>query len=424
MFLLLIEKRLKMTTDLKYSPSTYIVQRAPARFGLNQVDYQRRANCVISMALRKIEETPKTETDLSGLFFELLSDFEKVRQKIALDHGSEFAERFGTRRDREGTQDHYYTFLDSVYEEYGKKILQSFAEKMRSMNLEKKSSEKKVIREEGSCMNKMYSFELEILESTEIARLGWDRPPEEEKLKDFPGALFQKREKQGYLSQEDAAIFKQKLKEFKTKHPDAYKHTRMSSYLIKLQSEFPSPPVVLKDGKPAITGNGANLKSFFALATLRLEVETEDPLDATKTKKSLFGFSQYLTWLYRDFHRDPVDRMLEFSTVMLCHQDNYLIESSLKEISKIFAKCILSERTNLQEIKNLCALFRLYFANCMPDERGSVAEAEWFETTMYQFHRYFIKYKNDKLVDLEAFHLLPPKFMEQYEKMVEISEAQ
>jgi hypothetical protein len=94
--------------------------------------------------------------------------------------------------------------------------------------------------------------------------------------------------------------------------------------------------------------------------------------------------------------------MKKSSKVLILHQDIYLIEAMLKDLSKVFAELILWDGKDLQELKQKMGLFRYLFANAMPYIRGSAAIAEWYEHLIYKYHNVNFKYKTGVSIDCEA----------------------
>jgi hypothetical protein len=179
-----------------------------------------------------------------------------------------------------------------------------------------------------------------------------------------------------------------------------------------IQKNYPSPRMVfLESGFQSREGKDENLKSFNVVATSRIKVNGKS-----------YAASQYITWLYRDFQTDPLTRMKECSKVVIMHQDKFLVEETLKEISKIFAKIVLWDKKDPQELKETMAIFRRYFAHAMPKERGSAAEAEWYERMLYLSHDYLVTYNNKVMIDLEALtSTLDSNFVADYPAMIKLT---
>jgi hypothetical protein len=393
-----------------YNGSSYIIDQNPGKYGGYQRDYQEQARSAIAMGSRKITEAPKERSALIELFFQILDDFAKRRQSIAKEHDTPDWEQFGCRRYLEG-REFYHTILDHEYQRYNAKPLSWLADKMQPFSLEQRGSSKLTRRGEESSFNRNIFWEVEILESNTLEQLQWSSLPKTSSLPpEYPVDLEKKRFDEGGLSSEDQKEWRDHLKRFKERYPDVYKRIKMASYFNELQKNFPSPnpsdplDLLMKEG---------NLKSFFALGTIRLEVEGK-----------MYAVSQVLTWLYRDFKQHPIERMKKNSTVMILHQDVFLIDATLREIAKIFAQAVLCDKKELNELKSRIALFRYYFAHAMPFERGSAAIAEWFETALYAHHQLILHYNREKMVDLEALTTYSlSEFVEKYDSMIELTEA-
>ena len=92
--------------------SNYIVAQNPNKYGGKQEDYTRRANEAVNTCVHKINEGVCQNRDLTVLFFEILNFLAKDRQTTAKGHGTKNWEQFGRRRDIDGTEDVYWTYLD------------------------------------------------------------------------------------------------------------------------------------------------------------------------------------------------------------------------------------------------------------------------------------------------------------------------
>jgi hypothetical protein len=373
--------------------SSYIIDRQPLKFGGQQQDYQKRIQALVTWGARQIKEATKEEQPLVQLFFRLFDHFSEQRQKIAIAHRNANAEEFGTRRDLKGANEFYHTILSHEYSEYNVKILAFLAPYLRQMSLEKNQDSRKSKKIEDVYHDRTSSLEIEILENKELINRKWivalnskdECPP----LFVAISPLRERRIAGEKLDPDELQMMKQGIQQLKEKTPTLYKQHKMGSYLSTLSNEYPSPKVTRRpNGTFDINGEEKNLKSIFVLATARLTVNGK-----------MFATTQYLTWLYRDHVSHPVDRMLESSTVMLLHQDNFLINDTLQEIAHIFANTVLASKDLFKARANL---FRYYFAHNMPCDRGSSAISEIFEMALYEARDLSITYNPKKLVDLEA----------------------
>jgi hypothetical protein len=392
----------------------YMINRRPGKYGGQQEDYQRRTRALMAWGARQIKETPKEEKALVQLFFRLLEHFCKERQAIAQAHHTHHAEQFGRRRDLAGKKDFYHTILDEDYQEYNPKILAILAQHMRDMPIEKKNvnqKSKKTVEDTSS--GGLSTLEIEVFENEELINLQWLKPAAVNELPpDFPVHLMDKRDKEKDLSPAEWQTFRQAVKKMKEANLPLYKRMKMAAAFTEMQKNFPPPQKFpQKDGTCQFIGKEGNLKSFFVLATVRLRIN-----------EKMYAVTQYLTWLYRDFATHPIDRMLKDSTVIVLHQDNFLIDDTLQEIARLFAKALLSKEGDFDELTRNVGLFRYYFASDMPCERGSSAISEYFEGSIYGAQDLEVTYHSKKQVDLEG--LTSPfvsLFLKNYESMVKLT---
>lgn len=389
------------------SPSTYIIDRNPGKFGGQQADFVARSRAAIAMGLRKISETVKDEKNLTDLFFTLLNDFEALRGEIAHAHGTKDADKFGRKRAEDGVSDHYFTYLDQEYGDYGRKLLLLLQGHLRGMKIERKSPGREIKKIEDPTTGS--TFEIEVLDYDDLVRHHWHAPIASEHLPEgFPIDLLEKKAQSQTLKPAERRKLRGAFRQFKESAPELYKRFKMNTLILQIQHDFPSPKVTqLPGGGHHIDGEEGNLKSFYVLGTARLMVG-----------EKRFATTQYLTWLYRDFSMHPADRMLRDSTIMVIHQDVFLMQETLQEIARIFAKAVLWDRQDLNDLKRQVGLFRAYFAHNMPCERGSAAMGDWFEALLYAMHDYEVEHEHKKMVDLETLTTpLLSVFLKNYEAM-------
>lgn len=188
------------------------------------------------------------------------------------------------------------------------------------------------------------------------------------------------------------------MRQLKTEHPAWYNQLNMRRILGAMNEAFPSPRILsLERGE--CEGNPGNLKCIYAIGTLRLQIGS----------KRLFALSRYVTWLYTTYNTDPVERMVKYSKVFIVHQDTFLIDETLQEISRVFSEAILwdKEKDSLQTLMDTVALMRFLFAHCMPSGRGDGAIGDWLELTIYRYHGFSkTRYAPDRLPCFEALSTL------------------
>lgn len=381
------------------SCSTYIVERAPLKYGGHQKDYQQKFQSLVSWGAKQIRETPREEAALVELFKGMFTHFSEKRQEIAFAHRTPAADKFGIRRDTCGTREFYHTILTDEYKEYNAKILAVFEPHLRSMSLEKNETSQRSKKIEETLGDISSTLEIEIFEHQDLTKLKWlDYVTEDECPAEYIAiSPLRERARAGEnLNRDELRAMKQGVKVLKEKKPALYKRSKMGAMFLELNSEFPPPKkiqqpngTIIIDPSPANLRLEGNLKSFFMLATARISVKGKN-----------YATTQFFTWLYRDLKTDPVDRMLKHSKVILIHQDNFLIDDTLQETAKIFAKAVLAP--DKDKFKIQANLFRYYFAQAMPCERGSSAMGEMFEGSLYGARDLSITYNPKKQIDLEA----------------------
>jgi hypothetical protein len=171
---------------------------------------------------------------------------------------------------------------------------------------------------------------------------------------------------------------------------------------------------VYKKAKLFVWVNRNNQLSKFSITdhiymTLRIEVDGK-----------MAALSQFVTWLQRDGIKDPIVAMKTHSSVLLVHQDLFLIETMLKEAARLFKSALTCDRADLKTLKGRVALWTTVFDNAMPFDRGSSAVSEWFQQAIYRALGYRLTYKPGKLVNLEVLTKPFPQVVQEYDSMVEL----
>lgn len=171
--------------NIVYSPSTFIVDRDPHKFGGDQKEYLRRSQEAIAGAAARIKTAVAEGQDLTQIFFVILEEFCKKRAEIARDaeknrktpvlflhrQDPDKVDQYGRRRDTKGGSDFQTTILDESYDAYGKKLLATFRTKLFEMETQKLSKHKW----SDECGAVKSSLEIEILENTELQKRKWLR---------------------------------------------------------------------------------------------------------------------------------------------------------------------------------------------------------------------------------------------------------
>jgi Avirulence protein len=362
--------------------STYIVSREPLKFFGGQEYWNRRSHEVVQKAAGEIGEALSLGSDLSQLFFRLLTGFSLQRGEIAREpyrilgiepHPQDCY--FGKRRDRVGKKFAYLTPLEKEYDAYNQKVLGSFRDKLKKMG----AATKKVSQDTFEGVET--SLELEVLQIPELMERGWLQHIDTRELPaGFPVHLIDKKDQ---MTDEENWVLKAACQDLKNRDPKAYTHILMSSCFETIQKEYPSP------GKEM--GDHPYLKSRFVLGTAKVKCG-----DEWRTT------TRYLTWLYvtKRPGDNMFDRMVKCSKMMLIHTDNFEISERLKDCSRIFARAIQAD--DVEGLRKQLKRFTFTFAHTMPDERGSAAMNEWFLLAIAQAKGLRLQFSPDQLGDLEA----------------------
>ncbi|MCX6990875.1 MAG: hypothetical protein NTX49_07435 [Chlamydiae bacterium] len=399
------------------SHASYITERNPGKYGGRQEDYISQSHRAIEVATRQIGVGVSEGKDVTALFYEVLRDLSAARQNIAIAHGTNSAESFGRKRELPCTPEELargenaryigaFTLLDGEeYSEYNSLFLDRLQRALRTLRHDIRGFSQTTYEETKKVLGRVNKFSAEVLTGEVLLRLG--TIPTIEELN--AAITIEGRKPENII---DFVNSREAMLSLKSSAPDLDKRLRMSHYLKALAIECPSPTkMATPSGEVIVAGNPGNLKSMYVLATNRLEVDGK-----------LYAISQYLTWMYCNYSEDPVDRMKRHSKVMVIHQDTFLIETTLKNIAKIFQEAILwnRDKEGLTDLKNKVALLRYEFSHNMPFQRGSAAIAEWLEAAVYRYHG-FTEFRHVKtsLTDLEALtSLTVDDFMKRYDRTI------
>lgn len=381
--------------------SNYIYGLNPTKYGGKQHDFLAQSNLVIDTAVDNFCLAVKEGKDLTKLFYNTMELFGDTRHEIAKLHHTDDAFRFGKRRDQcgEGELSKFYmcgmTPLYDPYHAYNPPVIemmQKHLKKMKHTNKEFQQVELKVAGEK--CLDRNFSMDFSILTYDELKKWNTVNYEKYEELCQLCGVAKTVKESASVEDLLNGLCENMKLMEIlKKKSPANYKKLKLNGLMSNMYGIRPK-----------------NKKSDWALVTLRLEINGQ-----------MFALSQYLTWMYRDYIKDPVERMKDRSVVAIVHQDPFLIEPMLKDISKVFKAALEWNGQDVKELINTVALFEYEFVHCMPHYRGDGAIAEWFERAIFRYHHYEVNYDQNKMVTFEAYTSTLKDFVEKYGKLVNIT---
>lgn len=371
--------------------------------------FKAESQKIIEIAVERIKNSICSADFKPGLlFWDLLDTFAKERQRIAQQAGTPEAQLFGRESTDLDSGGFYDTSLVGAYAKANELAIKQLAAEMRPMKPSLKEFPNRTRKVEEEVQGRHFSFNIEILEPNLVQKYTHDIPFEEQcKLKT---EILQE------FSSKPTGF--QIIKRMKEKRPDLYKHTRMYYYVTKVFESFPRPQVDMEK-REIISGNVANLKSDFILVTKRSEINGK-----------MYATSQWLTWAYKDYTRNPLDRMLlpEYRpTATVLHQDVFLREDALKECEKIFTNIMKwdCKTSSISNLKDQVALLRYIFAEALPYIRGSAAIGEWLEGAIYgafdktcTYHPSYTK----ESVDLVAISTLKySDYLHRYHDLVHVS---
>jgi len=381
--------------SINSSPSNFIINQNPEMYGGKQERYVEAKKAAIQSGLKLLENAREEKKNFRELFFDIFNLFAAARHTIAVSGKTENAELFGRNR-MDCSDDVAVTGMAGVYEKFNQRMIRTLQEVLKGKIPLKDPLKEKKFTVEGSCLNRKCSFEIELLTNNDLVQrfdsmkvscnqYGSKLSAPNVDLKNYPPTPTER---------EGLNKFNAQFLDFKIAYPQAYDTTRLHFVYEGIQNFFPSHENVY-DAKKNLVGTRKipqSFKSIFIVAKTFIEID-----------KKMHALSEFVTWTYRDFTTDPVDRM-KTSTIVIVHQDRFLIDPTLTEISKIFEKALSwNDQHSLTELKDDTALIRYLFAHSMPSARGSAAEAEWLEEFLYEAHGFSCTHLSDTLGDMEAF---------------------
>lgn len=329
-----------------------------------------------------------------GSFRDIIAELAETRRKIAEQEGTPNASLFGTSicdTMDEGT--YSFTPLVQAYQNVAERAIKDLAEVLGDMKHTKKEFIEKSREVNTNYGDRQFSTTYEYLQPSQIAEWSVDIDPENGKNKNFLEEVRRREEKVNPEKDNLPAEIKESRKlyrkfgVFKEMFPNSYKQGRMHCILKFFQENFPSQKMNNETKK--MEENHAYLKSDFVLVTMRVL------LPKANGEKAMFATNQLITFLYRNFNEDPVQRMLDKQPPMIAiHQDVYLNDSTLNECSQSFDEILnLPKDVSVEELKDKVAFLRYLFAQCMPYRRGGAAIGEWLEGAIYQKFGYQCTYR-------------------------------
>lgn len=380
--------------------SSYIIGRVPDRFGGQQQDYMEQMNSIVSQTANVFRLALESKRDLVALFHQTLASLGDKRKQIALKHGTKNAEFYGSRRDQKPFPGSCgLTDLTFPYDAYHKRLMPLFYKKVGSMKHDLRAFHQTELKIPGEkSLGRESSMEFEIL-NTESAKpwmlsFTFDEYKRICKLCSVSPSENLPREEL-IESFSDLAHNIDAMRKLRNVSIDDYKRMVITEAVLNIRSRH--------EGR----------KSDWLRVTMNSEIDGK-----------MYPFSQYITWLYRDFENDPVKKMKDRSVISILHQDPFLVEVVLNDTAKIFKKTIEWSGEDIKALKDDVALLIYEFSHAMPFKRGSAAVAEWLEMAIYLYHGFSVNYDSKKLINLEALTSPLKQFAEGYDSMIRLEKLE
>lgn len=385
--------------------NNFLTTQNPERYGGYQQDYLKQSQEVIQEALNLLKNEVKNNKDLTQTFVKIREIFSARRYMIAKAHQTKNYPYFGRKR-IEITEMVSHTLLTGEYKSFNDKIICVFQQHLKNhIPKELGKLKPKKIEIEESYLGRKCWFEIQFFTPDEIKQNLWDQFPAPSgivmQLQDAQKEISFPRIENSYLNQYPPTHNEKKTlkkhheawKAIKEKFPSIYTYEKMACVFELMEKAFPTPEMI-----PSATGNSfmvkgnANyIKTLYLIGKVRIEIEGKR-----------YALSEYITWVSQDGLRDPVEGLKNASIIIL-HQDKYLINRTLQEAAQAFEKAVRWNQTKpTQELINEMALVRYLTAHSMEDARGSAANSEWMEQVIYRYHKIECLHSKETMGDLEA----------------------
>lgn len=346
------------------SLSSYLYDKAPSLYGGKQDEYLQFSEDAINQGVQKIQSAVGSKKDLTVLFHEVLKLFQTKRAEIAKKHTPDEASHFGTSR-TDNTLGGYFaaTPLAFPYEKYNRIYLKQLGQILPGIKDKKASSEE-------TALGRRLKFEVEVLDIAELAK---------------------RTKPASFNTSENVANNLPLLQQLKKAAPATYQALSLSTFIGDFLHRF------------------GDLGEHLVLGTLRIEIN-----------QKLYAASRYLTF----FNTDPVQKTAKASESLIGHQDTFLIDETLKDISKIFAEAINHDsEKDLQGLKDRVALLRFIYSHCTPCVRGDGAIGDWLELAIYRYHGFAkSRFNQERLACFETLASISlSRYLKEYDSIITVS---
>ncbi len=374
--------------------SSYVSNLEPTKFNTPQSAYSEETERAVQKTTERFQSAVKAGEDLTKLFHETLANLGEARRAIARKYAGPDGkysqtspEDFGARRDLMFRGPNVLTPLHGPYQKHNENLLVVFKRYLSEMkHTENGFTETKLKVNFPPCLGKDSSLEFFIMNETN--KKEWLLEFNLKKLCELCEVAPPKTPEESEACFRSIYSNKETMGKLKQVAPEEYKKIKLRQAIFEVK----------KNHRVAATD--------FVLVTARIQLGDK-----------MCALSQYLAWMHRDLKNDPVETMN--SVITIIHEDPFLIEPMLNEISHTFKEALECKEVPL--LKQKVALLQYQLAHTMPFIRGSAAVAEWLEEAIYRSHGFQIIYLKPKgTVNLEALTSSLPQFMENYESMIDL----
>ncbi len=378
--------------------STYTIDRRPERFNGHQADFVQRSDRIVAQTIEGFRASVREGKDLVQVFHAVMEKLGSERNQIAQDHGYTALGSFGISRLSEAgfSSPVGLTVLIDPYSEYGRKMIAAFRGWLETMpHTNREFTMKEKTFREPTCFGRAMTATVNIFSNEDQRKwLALTTPKEVCEACRVCEVPPPNSPEDSQAVVEQLVGNKQAMARLKEREPEVYKRMKLTLAVNLLRTIDPE-----------------KRKSDYALVTRRLQIDGK-----------MYALTQYLTWMYRDFREDPVEKMFRSSRVTLIHQDPFLVEATLNDAAKVFKEAIECSRNDLKTLKERMALINYLAAHAMRSSRGESAIIEWLERAIYGYHGFKVEYNQKKMVNLEALTSSLDEFAKNYDSTIKLVE--
>jgi hypothetical protein len=386
-------------------------------------------------------------------FFELLALLSRCRSEVALRTKTPYAENFGTRRVEEEVTPFRFPLLvlGGQYKAAGERLSETvfsiFKDAVRTGM--KPFDEPLTIKRKDSPVS---SFNLEFMDVETVKKKGYDKIHWELGLGKSPAdkvvnpliycgfcmdgketyETFVKR--RPHLKAELQRRLSGAIQASKSCSPDAIWAAIMREEKEKDRQALVQGWKDFKKQVPTLPGMSyGGIKLAIGITELERNFsEPQEGCDSSTTDKThylfftmrhkvgekMFAISQYVTWL-NHIRGEPVDKTLERASLhshwVILHQDIFLQTDTLDECNRLFQHVMQWKKTDgLEALKMRMAPLMYLLSHNHRDIRGTAAENEWLERSIYRSFGFHVHALPDRMFDLEAFSSCYSTFRDTY----------